>query len=71
MYIPVCHTNGRPVKNTIGVVVNCLVGMGLYTSNISCTRDGALAMAYLQYCTRDNNFYLIDKIIKYEESYKR
>ena len=30
MYIPVYHTNGRPIKNTIGVVMNLLVGMGLY-----------------------------------------
>ena len=29
MYIPVSHTNGRFIKNTIGVVVNLLVGMGL------------------------------------------
>ena len=31
MYIPVFHTNGhgRSIRNTIGVVVNCLVGMGL------------------------------------------
>ena len=29
MYIPVYHTNGRSIKNTIGVVMNCLVGMGL------------------------------------------
>ena len=30
MYIPVYHTNGRSIKNTIGVFVNRLVGMGLY-----------------------------------------
>ena len=29
MYILVSHTNGRSVKNTIGMVVNRLVGMGL------------------------------------------
>ena len=29
MYIPVCHTNRQPVQNTIGVVMNRLVGMGL------------------------------------------
>ena len=30
MYIPVYHTNGRSIKNMIGVVKNRLVGMGLY-----------------------------------------
>ena len=30
LYILVYHTNGRPIKNTIGVVMNRLVGMGLY-----------------------------------------
>ena len=30
MYIPVCHTNRRPFTNTIGVVMNRLVGMALY-----------------------------------------
>ena len=29
MYISVSHTNGRSIKSTIGVIVNCLVGMGL------------------------------------------
>ena len=29
MYIPVSHTNWGSIKNTIGVVVNRLVGMGL------------------------------------------
>ena len=29
MYIPVYHTNGRSIKNTIGVVMHRLVGMGL------------------------------------------
>ena len=29
MYIPVSHTNGRSIKNTIGVVMHRLVGMGL------------------------------------------
>ena len=29
MYIPVYHTNGRSIKNKIGVVINRLVGMGL------------------------------------------
>ena len=29
LYIPVSHTNRRPIKNTIGVVMNHLVGMGL------------------------------------------
>ena len=29
LYIPVCHTNRRPIKNTISVVVNRLVGMAL------------------------------------------
>ena len=29
MYIPVYHTNGRSIKNMIGVVKNRLVGMGL------------------------------------------
>ena len=28
MYIPVYHTNGRSIKNMIGVVVNRLAGMG-------------------------------------------
>ena len=28
-YISVSHTNRRSIKNAIGVVVNCLVGMGL------------------------------------------
>ena len=32
MCILVCHTNGRSIKNTIGVVINRLVGMGLYHS---------------------------------------
>ena len=30
MYIAVSHTNRRPIKNTIGVVKNRLVGMALY-----------------------------------------
>ena len=29
MYISRSHTNGRSIKNTIGVVMNRLVGMGL------------------------------------------
>ena len=29
LYITVCHTNKRPIKNTIGVVMDRLVGMGL------------------------------------------
>ena len=31
------HTNGRSIKNTISVVVNCLVGMGLniYDGSVS------------------------------------
>ena len=29
LYIAVSHTNRRSTKNTIGVAVNCLVGMGL------------------------------------------
>ena len=29
MYIPVYHTNGRSIKNKIGMVMNRLVGMGL------------------------------------------
>ena len=29
MYIKVYHTNRQPIKYTIGVVVNRLVGMGL------------------------------------------
>ena len=33
MYISVYHTNQRPIKNMIGVVMNRLVGMGL--TNIS------------------------------------
>ena len=29
MYIPVSRTNGRSIRNMIGVVMNHLVGMGL------------------------------------------
>ena len=29
MYIPVCHTNKRPIQNVFGVVTNRLVGIGL------------------------------------------
>ena len=29
MYITMSHTNRRPIKNTIGVVMNRLVGMAL------------------------------------------
>ena len=29
MYIPVYHTNGRYIRDTIGAIMNCLVGMGL------------------------------------------
>ena len=29
MYIPVSHTNGRSINNTISVLMNRLVGMGL------------------------------------------
>ena len=29
MYIPVSDTNGRSIKNMIGVVMHCPVGMGL------------------------------------------
>ena len=29
MYMPVYHTNGLSIKNTFGMVINCLVGMGL------------------------------------------
>ena len=32
LYIPVSHTNRRSIKNTIGVVVSRLVGMGLKES---------------------------------------
>ena len=32
MYIPVSHTNGRSINNMIGVVMNHLVGMGLYVT---------------------------------------
>ena len=32
LYIPVCHTSRRPIKNAIGAVVNRLVGMALYTT---------------------------------------
>ena len=34
LYIPVCHTNRRSIKNMIGVVVNRLVGMTLNSSKI-------------------------------------
>ena len=29
MYILVCHTNGQSIRNTIGAIMNHLVGMGL------------------------------------------
>ena len=29
LYIPVFHTNWRSPKDMVGVVMNCLVGMGL------------------------------------------
>ena len=29
MYIPVSHTNGRSIKNTLGVVMHHLLGVGL------------------------------------------
>ena len=29
MYITVYHTNGQSIKNTVGVIMNRLVGMGL------------------------------------------
>ena len=35
-YIQVSHTNGRSIKNMIGVVVNRLVGMGLSGQPQSC-----------------------------------
>ena len=33
MFIPVYQTNGRSINNTIGVVMNLLVGMGLNPFN--------------------------------------
>ena len=39
MYIPVYHTNGRSIQNAVGIVVNRLVGMGLYGSSDSCKRQ--------------------------------
>ena len=32
-YIPVCHTNRRSTRNTIGAIMNRLVGMGLKISD--------------------------------------
>ena len=34
MYIPVCHANGRYIKNMIGMVLNRLVGMGCTQNHI-------------------------------------
>ena len=36
MYIQVYHTNRRSIKNAVGMVLNCPVGMGLYTSLLYC-----------------------------------
>ena len=33
-HIPVSHTNRRPIENTISVVMNRLVGMGLKTARV-------------------------------------
>ena len=33
-YIPVCYTNGRSIQNTISVVVNQPVGMGLHEGKV-------------------------------------
>ena len=37
------HTNGRSIKNTIGVVVNRLVGMGLYKTKWESIKPCALS----------------------------
>ena len=34
LYIPVYHTNRQPIRNTIGVIKDRLVGMGLKAINI-------------------------------------
>ena len=36
MDIPVCHTNVRSIKNTIGMVMNRLVCMGLKKGDYTC-----------------------------------
>ena len=36
LYIPVYHTNRRPIRNTIGVIKNRLVGMGLEYHSLLC-----------------------------------
>ena len=55
MYIPVYHTNRRPIKNTIGLVKNRLVGMALYSVSIVCLlfiikiNDDILIVAHYNY----------------------
>ena len=43
MYIAVSHTNGRCIKNKIGVVINRLVGMGP-KGTIEITNKGLLSI---------------------------
>ena len=44
MFIPVYHTKRRPIKNTIGVVMNRLVGMGLNrVRDFYCTKSTTLS----------------------------
>ena len=49
MYIIVSHTNGRSIKDTIGVVTNRLGGMGLYLFYVTVQRAGSGAYSYALY----------------------
>ena len=43
MYIPVSHTNRRSIQNTIGLVMNHLVGIGLKVANANLVSAGIWA----------------------------
>ena len=54
MYIPVCHTNGRSGKNTIGMVLNHLVGMVLKGFN-TCYHIQVLTGIFHTYFTQEES----------------
>ena len=47
MYIPASHTNGHSIKNMISVVVNRVVGMGLYGRHQNSQQHSAEGCSFL------------------------
>ena len=54
MFIPVYQTNGRSINNTIGVVMNLLVGMGLKTHILAFNMCVASTGDVCSICTLQN-----------------